>query len=242
MTMARLLILAGIICVLLLGSLPAANADDAWMRWKDQSIQQGLEVVWVGNLDPGNLERYAWQLGSDADNPGYLINDTGGDFHNADFPERLRVVGGGSGAWKEGDPSVPIYVRLVAKVKNAGTEAWGDFHLRAISGCNIYTKYVSSNGTWSPAYWGWEGVNDPETGESGWNYVMDPIEGLYGGEFGPVRPGQTFSCETWIAVTSPTGNFEVELWPTVPEPSALLVLGMGASGLAAGILRRRRAR
>ncbi|MCX6375580.1 MAG: PEP-CTERM sorting domain-containing protein [Armatimonadetes bacterium] len=241
MTMARLLIAAGIICVLLLGSIPAADAD-AWVRWKDQSIQQGLEVVWIENLDPWSTERYAWQFGSDPYNPGYLINDTGGDFNTADFPQRLRVVGGGSGAWKEGAPLEPIYVRLVTRVKNVGTENWVDFHLRAISGCNIYTKYVSSNGTWSPAYWNWTGINT-ETGVSGWDYVMDP-EALppLGPDDGPVHPGETFSCETWIAVTSSTGDFEVELWPTVPEPSALLVLGMGASGLAAGILRRRRAR
>ena len=239
MTMARLLIVAGIICMLLLGSIPAANAD-AWVRWKDQSVQQYMEVVEILNPDPYTLERYAWQFGSDSDNPGYLIDDTGGGFHTADFPQRLRVVGGGSGAWNEGDPLVPIYVRLVASVKNVGTENWVDFHLRAISGCNIYTKYVTS-ATWSPPYWDYTGIN--ETTESGWDYIMDPTyDPSWGPEYGPVHPGEYFSSETWIAVTSPTGDFEVELWPTIPEPSALLVLGMGASGLAAGILRRRRAR
>lgn len=240
MTIFRLLIVAGIVCVLLLGSIPTANAD-AWVRWKDQSTKQYMEVVEIINPDMYSLERYVWQFGGDYYSPGYLINDTGVDFHTADFPQRLRVVGGGTGAWEEGEPLVPIYVRLVTKIKNVGTQNWIDFHLRAISGCNIYTKYVSESGSWSPPYWDYTGIN--EGAESGWDYVMDPTyHPSWGPEYGPVHPSEYFSCETWIAVTSPSGDFEIELWPTIPEPSALLGLGMGASGLAAGILRRRRAR
>lgn len=234
MTMARLLIVAGIICVLLLGSMPTANAD-AWMRWKDQTTPQYMEPVEALYDDPQQQERYVWQFGIDFSAPGHLVDDSANDFHTGDFPGRLRVVGGGTGAWREGESSIPIYVRLIVNVKNVGTEDWTDFHLRAISGCNIYGKYVMESGLWSN-YW------DYTSDEYGWDYVMNPMDAPLGGEYGPVYPGETFSCETWIDVTSSTGDFEVELWPTAPEPSALLVLGMGASGLAAGILRRRRAR
>jgi len=232
--MARHLILAGVVCALLLGLMPTAGADDAWVRWKDQTTPQYMGVVEALYDDPLSQERYVWQFGSDFSAPGYLVDDSANDFHTADFPERLRVVGGGTGAWQEGDPSIPIYVRLIVNVKNVGTEDWTDFHLRAISGCSIYGKYVMDSGWWSN-YW------DYTSDEYGWDYVMNPLDAVYGGPYGPAYPGETFSCETWIAVTSPTGDFEVELWPT-PEPSALLALGLGFSGLAASVLRRRRIR
>jgi len=227
--MARLVILAAVICALLLGTIPTANAD-AWMRWKDQSIARYMDPIEVVNPDPGAKEGYVWQYGFDYANPGPLLDDSGTSFHNCDLPQRLRLVGGGSGAWMH--EGIPIYVRLILNVKNSGTEDWVDFHLRAISGCYVYKYY----GTWSQ---GWDMTID----SNGWDYVMDPYwDPSWGPEYGPVHPGETFGCETWIGVTSPTGDFEIELWPTVPEPGGLLSLGMGAGGLVVSMLRRRRAR
>lgn len=237
--MFRLTVLAVLICALLVGLVPVANAD-AWIRWKDNSTQQYMQVVEVVNPVP-SLEAYVWQFGNEFTAPQFLPNDLGGTSHDCDWPERLRVVGGGSGAWATGDPSIPLYVRLVANVKNIGTEDWTDFHLRAISGCSIYNKYVSEYGAWS-RYWNYDGT----LGTQGWDYVMDeyydPSWGMP--EYGPVSTGQYFSFETWIQVTDPNGNFEVEFWPTavVPEPSALLGLGMGLAGLMGHILRRKSVR
>jgi len=220
--MARLLILAAVICALLLGTIPTANAD-AWMRWKDQSIARYMDAIEVVYPDPGANEGYVWQYGFDYANPGPLLDDSGTNFHNCDFPQRLRVVGGGSGAWMH--EGIPIYVRLILNVKNVGTEDWVDFHLRTISGCHVYKYY----GAWSP-YWNYTGFS------GGWDYVMDPLE------YWPVSTNDSLSSETWIQVTDPDGNFEIELWPTVPEPGGLLSLGMGAGGLVVSMLRRRRAR
>lgn len=232
--MARHLILAGVVCALLLGLMPTAGAD-AWVRWKDQTTPQYMEVVEALYDDPLSQERYVWQVGSDFYAPGALIDDSSNDFHTADFPGHLRVVGGGAGAWHEGDPSIPIYVRLIVNVKNVGTEDWTAFHLRAISGSSIYGKYVMESGLWS-RYW------DYTSDEYGWDYIMDPTyDPSWGPEYGPVHPGETFSLETWIAVTSPTGDFEIELMST-PEPSALLGLGIGLAGFAGSVLRRRRIR
>lgn len=237
--MARHLVLAGLVGALILGCVPAANAD-AWVRWKDQLTPQYMEVVEAQYDDPLQLERYVWQIGSDFFAPDLLEMDSGSDFHNCDWPEHWRVVGGGSGAWREGDPSIPIYVRLLTKFKNVGTEDWIDFHLRAISGCNVYGKYVTDYGLWT-RYWDY--TSDPV----GWDYIMDPTyEPYWGPEYGPVYTNEYFVCETWIEVTSPTGDWEVELWPTadavVPEPSALMALGVGFPGLAMSLLRRRRSR
>jgi hypothetical protein len=235
----KIAVLAVMICALLVGLVPAANAD-AWIKWKDQSINQSLEIVPVELVDPATLEAYVWQFGSSFDAPGLLVDDSSNDYHVADFPQHLRVVGGGSGDWACGDPSVPIYVRLVAKVQNTGTEDWYDFHLRAVSGCEIYNKYVSDYGTWFPAYWNYDGET---LGSLGWDYVVDPTsDPAWGYDFGPVHPGEYFGFETWIQVTDPAGNFEVEFWPTVPEPGSLLGLGVGLAGLMGHILRRRTSR
>lgn len=196
------------------------------MRWKDQSAQWSMEVVESTYGDPFNQEHWVWQYGSLFNQPGPLRNDAGGNSHDCDYPERLRVVGGGSGDWMDVD-GIPIYVRLVVNVKNVGTEDWTDFHLRAISGSYIYGKYVMDSGLWS-RYW------DFTSDSNGWDYVIGPT--TYDG---PVSTNGVFSFETWIGVTSPDGSFEVEFWPTVPEPSALLGLGLGASGLLMSLLRRR---
>ena len=233
--MAKHLVLAGIVCALILGCLPAADAD-AWVRWKDQLTPRymGAPVEALYD-DPLEAEGYVYQFGGDFFSPGPLLNDSGVDFHTCDFPQRLRIVGGGSGAWRSTDPDVPIYVRLITKVKNVGAaEDWTDFHLRAISGCNIYGKWVTDYGLWTRI---WDFTSDTP----GWDYVMDPTyDPLWGPEYGPLYTNEYFVSETWIEVTSPTGNFEVELWPTVPEPSALLALGIGFPGLALSLLRRRR--
>ena len=234
--MLRITVLAIVICALLAGLVPAANAD-AWIRWKDQGAKQYLEVVEVVTPVP-SLEGYVWQFGSSFEAPGLLVDDSSTDYHVADFPQQLRVVGGGSGAWESGDQSIPIYVRLVAKVKNTGTEDWYDFHFRTVSGCDVYNKYVTEN-TWSPAYWNYDGA----LGTQGWDYVVDPTsDPSWGSDYAPVHPGEYFSFETWIEVTDPSGNFEVTFWPTVPEPSALLGLGFGFAGLMGHILRKRTSR
>ncbi len=230
--MIRTLVLAVIICVLMIGLVPPAHAD-AWVMWKDQGVAQYMApepVVYTTD----SLENYVWQFGSSFDNPGFLLDDANNDYRNLDYPQHINVVGGGAGDWNTGDPSIPIYVRLTTKFLNTGTEDWTDFHLRPVSGCTIYSKYVMDNGLWT-RYWTYDSETNP-----GWDYVMDQGDALISPEYGPVHPGEYFTSETWIAVTSPTGNFEVEFNPTsVPEPSGLIAAGSILLGLA-GSLRRKR--
>jgi hypothetical protein len=217
--------------LLLLLALAHPSSADAWIRWWDQGINQYLESVEVVNPIP-SLEGYVWQFGDDFSNPGFLVDDENNDYHSADYPQVLRVVGGGDGPWATADPEIPVYVRLVVKVKNTGTESWVDFHLRAENGCFIYPKYVMDSGLWS-RYWDYTG------NESGWDYVMDPSwQPWWGIEYGPVSPGEYFTCETWIAVTSNEG-FEVTMWPTIPEPSSLFVLTVSVVGLSSTLFRKR---
>lgn len=226
--MIRTAVLAVIICVLIIGLIPSAHAD-AWMKWKDQSTAQYMEPVEVVYPED-SLEHYVWQFGS-SDN--LLLDDSNTDYRNLDYPQHINVVGGGTGDWNQGDPSIPVYVRLDVKFQNIGTEDWTDFHLRAISGCTIYSKQVGD--IWT-RYWDYTGD------ESGWDYVMDPTaDPSWGAEYGPVHTGEYFTAETWIAVTSETGDFEVELWPTavVPEPSGILAACSVLVALA-GSLRRKR--
>ncbi|MGB9586656.1 MAG: hypothetical protein ACPL7O_00605 [Armatimonadota bacterium] len=229
--MAGPLGIAVIVCGLLVSLITAAGAD-AWVRWWDQSTNQYLEVVEVINPIP-SLESYVWQFGGNFNNPGLLLDDQGTSYHDADYPQFLWVNGGGSGPWALGDPAIPVYVRLVVNIKNVGTEDWIDFHLRAVNGCFIYPKYVMDSGQWS-RYWDYSGNS------MGWDYIMDPAwSPWWGDEYGPVRPGEYFTCETWVAVTSPDG-FQVKLWPTaVPEPSSLVILACGGVGLLGRLLRKR---
>lgn len=231
--MIKTTVLAIVICALLVAIMPTASAD-AWVNWKDQSAKQYMQVTEVVNAMP-SLEGYVWQFGNSFGSPGFLLDDSANNYHAADYPQRLRIVGGGSGDWQQpDDQSIPIYVRLVTKIKNTGAEDWTDFHLRAISGCYVYPKYVMDSGLWS-RYWNYDGNSN------GWDYVMDSTyDPSWGSDYGEVHPNEYFSAETWIAVTSPTGNFEVELWPTaVPEPGAFVTLASGLIALGAGIRRRK---
>lgn len=70
---------------------------------------------------------------------------------------------------------------------------------------------------------------------------MDPTyDPSWGPDYGVVHPGEYFTAETWIAVTSPTGDFEVEFNPTsVPEPSGLIAASTILLGLAGSIRRKK---
>lgn len=201
----------GLLCLAVLFAGTAACAD-AWIQW-DGGPQIQLTKVEIPSWERQSpLERYVYQIGSDWYG-GYALP------FDCAYPQHMTAVGGGDSFLDEfGDP---IYVRVGQAVTNVGNGAWTDFHIRAADGGHPYKMF----GDWWPA-WDLTSVSD------GWDYIL--------GEDGiPVFPGLTLENEFWIHVDPEAKAFSLDTWPTVPEPTAVVVFASGLAGMAGGLIRRR---
>lgn len=121
-------------------------------------------------------------------------------------------------------------------VKNTGTKAWTDFHFQITSWgddvSNVDFKDASMGGvdpisTQSPLSWAID--NSVVGAKIDLYFVSDPV-----------WPGQVATFQLYTDNTVDQVQFGICMFPSVPEPSAMLALGSGMLGFAGLAFRRRR--
>ena len=138
-----------------------------------------------------------------------------------------------------GEPIIKVFttdglagvVTLTETIHNSGTVAWTDWHEQLLVRDSAGTGWLPSPET-DNLWWG-DGVNPGNAGQSNppGTVSVDHPNDIISFWFPPVLPSQYLVITKDILIPAGMQTFAIAEWPTVPEPSVMVLAGFGVLAL-----------